>query len=261
MVAHASTPARHHAVPTRGHRGLWATYPRHDRGPRRRGGAAEAVLDLIEVGADVIVPLANGEPVSVLDAIEGRTPTDSAVSACTRCMRCTTGSTCTARCETGCCTSLTSFLRSRAGHFMSGDASWSRTISARFPAPPGDDEMSMVRGGRPDGPAWILLVGNELRLRRRIHRERAVLPRGQHLHAPHVRTESNSRQPGRRLDRSGSAADRSRTEPARRAERAIAAHVAERIPERGDTAASIGAITDALLERPATTVTSGSTPS
>jgi acyl-CoA hydrolase len=33
-------------------------------------GAAEAVLDHIEDGADLIVPLANGEPVTVLDAIE-----------------------------------------------------------------------------------------------------------------------------------------------------------------------------------------------
>jgi hypothetical protein len=31
---------------------------------------AEAVLDLLIPGADVIVPLANGEPTSVLDAIE-----------------------------------------------------------------------------------------------------------------------------------------------------------------------------------------------
>jgi acyl-CoA hydrolase len=31
---------------------------------------AEAVLDHIEDGADLIVPLANGEPVSVLDAVE-----------------------------------------------------------------------------------------------------------------------------------------------------------------------------------------------
>src|SRR5690606_34406239 len=33
-------------------------------------GPAEAVLDLVTDGADLIVPLANGEPVSVLDAIE-----------------------------------------------------------------------------------------------------------------------------------------------------------------------------------------------
>ncbi|HBX10382.1 MAG TPA: propionyl-CoA--succinate CoA transferase, partial [Candidatus Microthrix parvicella] len=31
---------------------------------------AEAVLDLLIPGADVIVPLANGEPTSILDAIE-----------------------------------------------------------------------------------------------------------------------------------------------------------------------------------------------
>ena len=35
-----------------------------------RGRSAEDVLDLIEDGADLIVPLANGEPVAVLDAIE-----------------------------------------------------------------------------------------------------------------------------------------------------------------------------------------------
>ena len=34
------------------------------------GGRPQDVLDLIEDGADLIVPLANGEPVSVLDAIE-----------------------------------------------------------------------------------------------------------------------------------------------------------------------------------------------
>ncbi|HEX6420683.1 MAG TPA: hypothetical protein VFZ77_19430, partial [Acidimicrobiales bacterium] len=31
---------------------------------------AEAVLDHVSDGADVIVPLANGEPVSVVDALE-----------------------------------------------------------------------------------------------------------------------------------------------------------------------------------------------
>ena len=31
---------------------------------------AEAVLDHVDDGADVIVPLANGEPVSVIDALE-----------------------------------------------------------------------------------------------------------------------------------------------------------------------------------------------
>jgi len=33
-------------------------------------GSPEDVLDLIDDGADLIVPLANGEPVSVLDAVE-----------------------------------------------------------------------------------------------------------------------------------------------------------------------------------------------
>src|SRR5436305_10039382 len=36
----------------------------------RTGGAAEAVLEYVHDGDDLIVPLANGEPVSVLDAIE-----------------------------------------------------------------------------------------------------------------------------------------------------------------------------------------------
>jgi acyl-CoA hydrolase len=38
--------------------------------PYPSAGPAEAVLDYIEDGADLIVPLANGEPVSVLDAVE-----------------------------------------------------------------------------------------------------------------------------------------------------------------------------------------------
>jgi acyl-CoA hydrolase len=37
---------------------------------RSQPGQAEDVLDLVQDGADLIVPLANGEPVSVLDAIE-----------------------------------------------------------------------------------------------------------------------------------------------------------------------------------------------
>ena len=37
-------------------------------------GSAEAVLDHVEDGADIIVPLANGEPVTVLDALEAGAP-------------------------------------------------------------------------------------------------------------------------------------------------------------------------------------------
>ena len=40
---------------------------------------AERVLDHVEPGADLIVPIANGEPVSVLDAIEAAAPTLSGV--------------------------------------------------------------------------------------------------------------------------------------------------------------------------------------
>ena len=40
---------------------------------QRRAGRPQDVLDLIEDGADLIVPFANGEPVSVLDAIEANT--------------------------------------------------------------------------------------------------------------------------------------------------------------------------------------------
>src|SRR6185369_17751082 len=38
--------------------------------PRTDATTADAVLEHIGVGADLIVPLANGEPVTVLDAIE-----------------------------------------------------------------------------------------------------------------------------------------------------------------------------------------------
>ena len=37
---------------------------------RRTAGPPEAVLDLVSDGDDLIVPLANGEPVAVLDALE-----------------------------------------------------------------------------------------------------------------------------------------------------------------------------------------------
>jgi acyl-CoA hydrolase len=41
-------------------------HPRHADGP----GPADAVLDHVQDGADIIVPLANGEPVTVIDALE-----------------------------------------------------------------------------------------------------------------------------------------------------------------------------------------------
>src|SRR6266540_7221241 len=40
------------------------------RSPASGPGAPEDVLGHVEDGADLIVPLANGEPVSVLDAVE-----------------------------------------------------------------------------------------------------------------------------------------------------------------------------------------------
>jgi hypothetical protein len=54
------------------------------------------------------VPLANGEPTAVLDAIEAHAPTGSTACGSTRCTPCTTAPTCTARAATTCATSRTS---------------------------------------------------------------------------------------------------------------------------------------------------------
>src|SRR3546814_10233088 len=66
------SPRRAGSSPVVGHR-IWVPWSRArlsampvDRTP----GRPEDVLDRITDGADLIVPLANGEPVSVIDAIE-----------------------------------------------------------------------------------------------------------------------------------------------------------------------------------------------
>jgi hypothetical protein len=70
---------------------------------------AEAVLDHVGDGADVIVPIANGEPVTVLDTLE-----EAAAAGRLRGVRIHQMHVlhdrpiCTGRCATPCCTSRTS---------------------------------------------------------------------------------------------------------------------------------------------------------
>jgi acyl-CoA hydrolase len=49
---------------------LTANSHRPDRRPAIRPGAAEDVLNFVAPGADLIVPLANGEPPTLLDVLE-----------------------------------------------------------------------------------------------------------------------------------------------------------------------------------------------
>ena len=56
-----------------------------------------AVLEHLRPGADLIVPLANGEPVALLDAIEAPRRRPRRRVACTRCTPCTTARTSTGR--------------------------------------------------------------------------------------------------------------------------------------------------------------------
>jgi hypothetical protein len=58
-------------------------------------GAPEDVFDHFGEGADLIVGLGNGEPVTVIDALE-RARRGSRASLSTRCFPCTNAATCTA---------------------------------------------------------------------------------------------------------------------------------------------------------------------
>ena len=216
---------------------------------RRTPGTPEDVLDDIEDGADLIVPLANGEPVSVLDAIEAeRRPVPRrARPPDARAPRPALPARRDARPPAA-----------RVVLPLAGDAAGVPRARLRAGPEPlqrgaaaaaGDDEvLDGPRRGRADGSARLLLARHQLRLRRAVHRERALLPRGQRPHAAHVRAKPAPRQPGGGLDRGRSAprrgpADRNPTDIDAR----IAALVVERIPNGATIQAGIGSIPNALL--------------
>ena len=164
-------------------------------------GRAEDVLDLIEDGADLIVPLANGEPVSVARRHRGARRRAGTACGSTRCTRCTTGPTCTARCAT---TSL------HVSYFLSPvtrpafHARGCELVPNHFSEVPRllreTTKCSLVLAAAvADGPPRLLLARHELRLRGAVHRAGAVLPRGQRTgcRGPSAATRSTSaRSPG-----------------------------------------------------------------
>ena len=181
-------------------------------------GAPDLVLDHIEDGADIIVPLANGEPVARARRHRGATPTGSPACASTRCTRCTTGRTSTARSRDH-LLHVSYFLsprdppgvprarlRARAEPLQRGAATAAaRRPSARWCSPP---PPPMDRHG-------YFSLGTNCDYVGAVHRARAVLPRGQRADAAHVRAQPDPRQPGRRVDRGGPPAGRDRTRRAR----------------------------------------------
>ena len=89
-------PRRASLVPTGRPRGsLPAPLPAND--------VSEAVLDLPhEPGTDLIVPLANGEPIGVMGLVEAAADRLGEASGSTRCTCCMTGPTSTVATATGC---------------------------------------------------------------------------------------------------------------------------------------------------------------
>ena len=90
----------------------------------------EAVLEHVRDGADLIVPLANGEPRVLIDTLDAHAPS-SRRCGCTRCTRCTTTRTFTTRTATTCITSRTSCRRSPAPRSRTATAISCPRTSAR----------------------------------------------------------------------------------------------------------------------------------
>ena len=221
----------------------------------------EAVLAYIEPGADIIVPLANGEPVSVLDAVEAHAerahrhagPPDArpARPALPTALR-------------GHLLHVSYFLshvtrpalprrRRRAG---------AQQLQRGAPAPAGDTPVPAGRGRRlAAGPPRLLLPRDQLRLHRVASSAGPVLPRGQRPDAADLRPQPGPREPGRR-DGRRSTGRSSRSPPASPtdADRRIAAFVAERIPD-GATSRPASADPQRAARRPRTIATWASTPS
>ena len=211
--------------------------------PSNRAVAGQSALDHIGPNADLIVPLANGEPVPCstpsrrnADRVHGRAgPPDARPPRPPVPAR--------RRCATTCCTCRTSCRRSPGRPSTSGAASWCRTTSARCPAccgrrrgarwcwpPPRRWTATATSRSAPTATTSAPFIGRA-----------PVLPRGQRADAPHVRAQPGPRQPGRGLDRGRPPAGRGAAAGAvRRRPSAIAAHVAERIPDGATIQAGIG---------------------
>ena len=146
----------------------------------------EAVLDHIGPGADLILPLANGEPVALLDAIEAAADSARRRTGAPDARRCTTARTCTAPSGTACGTCRTSCPTSPGPASQAGTIdlvpnhfSEMRDILRRVTRRP-----ARARRVHPARPPRLLLARGERRLRGVVHRPGPVLPRGQPRRCP-----------------------------------------------------------------------------
>ena len=210
---------------------------------------ADAVLDHLGPGADVIVPLANGEPVTVLDAIERGA-----------------GDLRDVRVHQMHAVHDRPYLRGEFGdrlrhvsyflshvtrpHFAAGtiDLVPNNFSEMRAILKAATNDPLVVAAASRARPPRLLLPGPERRLRLVVHRPGPLLPGGQPADAPDVRAP-----PGAHAARSW-AGPRPTTRssswplpPTTELDRQIAAHLAERIPDGATLQTGIGAIPNAVL--------------
>ena len=162
-------------------------------------GAPEDVLDHIADGDDLIVPLANGEPVSVLDAIEANAARWQGVRV--HQMHALHDRPYLHGATRGHLDHVSYFLSSvtRPAFHERG----CELVPNHFSEVPRilreSTRCSLVlAAAAPMDRPRVLLAGHELRLRRAVHRARSVLPRGQRTDAAHLRREPGARQRRRR---------------------------------------------------------------
>ena len=211
---------------------------------------AEAVLEHIGPGADLIVPLANGEPVAAARRHRGQRRPLAGRRPSTRCTRSTTGRTCTARSATGCATSRTSCRTSPGRASGPGRSTSCRTTSARCAtscAPAPRDPLVLAAASPLDRHGYFSLGVNADYVASFIGRARFFLEANAQMPRTFGRNQIHVSQVAR-LGRRRPPAGRGR----RRRERTdiderIAALVAERIPDRATIQTGIGAIPNAIL--------------
>ena len=207
----------------------------------------EAVLSHIEPGADIVMPNANGEPVELVDTLEGQ-PRSSGASESTRCRRCANGATSTASSVTICATSRTSCRRRAARRTWRASAISCRTTSARSGPAPGSTKCSLViaAASPPNRHGYFSLGTNCDYTASLIGRApffleaNAQMPRtfgGNQLHVSQVVGWTEVDYP----------LIEAHPVPPTEKDRAIAALVAERIPDGATIQAGIGGMPNALL--------------
>ena len=200
-VLAAGHPARLHP-PARRHRPPRVSHPPDIRSALdAKRCPPEAVLDQLPPGADAIVGLGNGEPVTVIDAIEDgaetparRAPAPDAAAARPPLHR---------RRDPEPPPRLLVPLAPRPRRLSRRPLRpRPEQLQRGAGADAGDDEaLGRARRRRAAGPPRLLLARPARRVRRAADRRGAVLPRGQPAAAAHLRREPGPREPGRRLVR------------------------------------------------------------